>query len=297
MAAASDLVDLKAGALAVSLAPGIGGSIAALRLDGVDLLRPLSETDRMTGNVLGVASFPMIPFANRIGGNAFTFEGRTFRFQANNPPEIFHVHGTAWHRPWTVVFADASSATLALAVTDPDAYCYQAKQQFRLADDGLTLTTTVVNTGAERMPFGFGHHPWFPREDGVTIAFGATHFHLNEPEFMIGKRIALPPELSFGAPRPPPDFWLCSDYGGWDGSATVRFARRGLGLTVRGDANFRHLMVYADPASDVFCLEPQTNASCAFSRPGGFDDPLDSVVVLAPGERMRGTLRFVPFRI
>jgi aldose 1-epimerase len=286
MAAASDLVDLAAGPLAVSLAPGIGGSIAALRLDGVDLLRPLSETHRRTGNVLGVASFPMIPFANRIGGNAFTFEGRTVRFAANNPPEIFHVHGTAWHRPWTVVSSDGSSATLALA-----------EQQFRLADGDLSLATTVTNTGAERMPFGFGHHPWFPREDGVTIAFGATHFHLNEPEFMIGKRIALPPELSFGAPRPPPDFWLCSDYGGWDGSATVRFARRGLGLTLRGDAVYRHLMVYADPALDVFCLEPQTNASCAFNRPGGFDDPLDNVIVLAPGESMSGTLSFSPFRL
>lgn len=297
MAAISEHLELRAGRLAVDLAPAIGGSIARFQVDGVDVMRPLSDADRASANVLGVASFPMIPFANRIGGNAFVFEGQRYEFAANNPPEIFHVHGTAWHRPWTAEQAGPTAAVLSLEVADPSSYSYRAEQQFALSDAGLTLVTRVTNTGARRMPFGFGHHPWFDRHADTTVEFGATSFHLNEPEGVIGQRVSLPPEVSFNTAAPLPKYWRCSDYGGWDGSATVRFPGRGAGLTMKGDAAYKHVMFYADPALSVFCVEPQTNASGAFNRPDGFGDPEDGVILLAPGEGAEGTLTFTPFRI
>jgi aldose 1-epimerase len=64
-----------------------------------------------------------------------------------------------------------------------------------------------------------------------------------------------------------------------------------------GDAVFGHLMFYADPGLPVFCVEPQTNASCAFNRAGGFDDPDDGVIILEPGASAGGSLRFAPFRL
>lgn len=70
MAAISEHLELRAGRLAVDLAPAIGGSIARFRIDGIDVMRPLSDANRATCNVLGVASFPMIRFANRMGGVA-----------------------------------------------------------------------------------------------------------------------------------------------------------------------------------------------------------------------------------
>lgn len=297
MAAISEHLELRAGPLAVDLAPDIGGSIARFRIDGIDVMRPLSDANRSAGNVLGVASFPMIPFANRIGGNAFTFEGQRYGFAANNPPEIYHVHGTAWHRPWAAEQAGADSALLTLEVADPSSYSYRAEQRFTLTRTALELATRVTNTGKRRMPFGFGHHPWFDRDADTTVQFCATSFHLNEPEGMIGQRVSLPPEVSFNTAAPLPIYWRCSDYGGWDGGATLRFPGRGAGITMTGDAPYKHVMFYADPALNVFCVEPQTNASGAFNRPDGFGDPEDGVIVLAPGESAEGTLRFEPFRI
>ncbi|MDC9826341.1 aldose 1-epimerase [Devosia sp. ZB163] len=297
MAAVSEHLELRAGRLAVDLAPAIGGSIARFQIDGIDVMRPLSDASRKAGNVLGVASFPMIPFANRIGGNAFEFEGQRYEFAANNPPEIYHVHGTAWHRPWTAEQAGKASAVLSLEVADPSSYSYRAEQRFTLTDAGLELVTRVTNTGERTMPFGFGHHPWFDRDADTTVQFRARTFHLNEPEGMIGQRITLPPDVSFDTTQPLPRYWRCSDYGGWDGSATVSFPSRGAGITMKGDAPYRHVMFYADPALNVFCVEPQTNASGAFNRPEGFGDAEDGVIVLAPGESTEGTLRFEPFRI
>src|SRR3569833_3228039 len=94
------VIELSAGDLSIGLAPGIGGSLAYFRKGDVDLMRPLSSADLDAGNVLGVAMFPMVPYANRIADNAFDFGGRTWRFSANNPPEQFNVHGTGWHAPW-----------------------------------------------------------------------------------------------------------------------------------------------------------------------------------------------------
>ena len=93
--------EIRSGDLTLGLVPEIGGSVAYFRKAGADLMRPLSDADRARGNVLGVAMFPMIPYANRIADNQFTFDGSTYRFEQNNPPERFNVHGTAWQLPWT----------------------------------------------------------------------------------------------------------------------------------------------------------------------------------------------------
>lgn len=292
-----DVIRLAAGTLALELVPGIGGSTAAFRLDGIDIFRPLSAENFKRGNVLGVGSFPMVPYANRIAGNAFNFDGRTYRFEANNPPEVYNVHGTGWHRPWMVEDVTAQTARLSLVVEEPERFSYRAEQLFQLDATGLSLVTRVTNLGARRMPFGLGHHPWFPRDPDVVVGFRARSFHLNEPEMVIGERVSLPPEVAFDPPRGLPNRWRCSDYGGWDGEATIVFPGRGVGLRIEGDEAYRHLMVYADPTQPVFCIEPQTNASGAFNRAGAFTDPEEGLTLLGPGESLVATLRFRPYRL
>jgi aldose 1-epimerase len=292
------VIEFRAGRFAADLVPEIGGSLATFRLDGIDLMRPLSDADRAASNVLGTASFPMVPYANRIAGNAFEFRGRRYAFAMNNPPEIYNVHGTGWLRPWTVTGSSATEAELSLEVLEPgEAYSYRATQRYALDADGLSVTMTITNAGAEAMPFGFGHHPWMDRDPDVTVQFHARTFHLTEPEVVIGERISLPPELAFDTPRGLPARWRCSDYGGWDRTATVRFPSRDAGLTISADPAFNHLMFYADPRLPVFCLEPQTNASGAFNRAGGFEDPDEGVIVLEPGQIAAGTVRFGGFRL
>jgi aldose 1-epimerase len=297
MTSGLDMIELRAGRLAVDLVPAIGGSIAAFQFDGIDLMRRLSGADRSNGNVLGVASFPMIPFANRVGGNAFEFDGRRYTFDANNPPEIYHVHGTAWQRAWDAEQLESAQALLTLEVTDRATYSYRASQHFSLDEDALVLRTSVTNGGDRPMPYGFGHHPWFSRDEDTRIQFKSRTFYLSEPENMVGERINLPSELSYDRPRPLPARWRCSDYGGWDGSATISFPARGVGLTMNADPIYTHIFMFADPTSAVFCLEPQTNAACAFNRAGGFTDPQEGLIILAPNETVSANLRFEPFRI
>src|SRR5262245_11030973 len=254
------MIELSNGPFSIGLAAEIGGSLAWFRKDGVDHMRPLSDADREAANVTGTAMFPMVPYANRIAGNSFEFGGRTWRFEANNPPERFNVHGTGWHMPWQ---AERRSGGILLSLEHlaPDRpYSYQATQFLSLSADVLTVELGLTNRGDVAMPFGFGLHPWFERDPGTTLRFNATHFFMEGPEHIATEVLSLPPELDFRQRRLLPDSWRNNDYGGWDGTAELRFPRRGIGLSVEADPIFGHLMLYADPQRPFFCVEPQSNA-------------------------------------
>jgi aldose 1-epimerase len=294
--AAAEVIDCKAGELALGLVPGIGGSVAYFRCGGVDLMRPLSEADRAAKNVLGVAMFPMVPYANRIAGNAFDFGGRTWRFPANNPPENFNVHGTGWQSAWSAE-RDGETVTLALEhVDEAAAYSYAARQVFALTPEKLTVDLRLTNLGGVAMPFGFGLHPWFDRDPDVTVKFSASSFFMEGPEGIATERLATPPELDFSKGRALPASWRNNDYGGWPGSAEIDYPGRGIGLRIEAAPVFGHLMLYADPARPYFCVEPQSNAPTAFNRIAAGAAEGMGVVVLRPGESMAGRIAFTPLR-
>jgi aldose 1-epimerase len=293
----ADVVELAAGELSLGLVPAIGGSAAWFRLGGIDLMRPLSPADAAAGSVLGVAMFPMLPYANRIAGNAFAFGGRTWHFSANNPPERFNVHGTGWHSLWQAE-RTGSGERLSLAHLAPDEpYSYEATQHFELTPTALQVTLTLTNRGAVAMPFGFGLHPWFSRDRDVELKFSASHFFMEGPEGVATERLATPPELDFSAGRHLPSTWRNNDYGGWAGTAELRWPSRRVGLKMTADPIFGHLMLYADPQRPYFCVEPQSNAPTAFNRLAGGDVEGLGIVVLEPGQSMQGAITFAPFRL
>ena len=149
----------------------------------------------------------MVPYANRIAGNAFDFGDRTWRFAANNPPERFNVHGTGWHFPWTAEQGDDGTVLLSLEYIAPsEPYSYRATQRFELAAGGL-------------------------------------------------------------------------------------------GLAMKASPVFGHLMLYADPERSYFCLEPQSNAPCAFNRIASGRQQDMGVFVLDPGQTATGRVGFFPFAL
>jgi aldose 1-epimerase len=288
--------ELRNNDLTVGLVPEIGGSLAYFRKGDVDFMRPLSDVDRTRREVLGVAMFPMIPYANRIAENEFSFDGATYRFTANNPPEKFNVHGTAWHLPWTEQRIAADETVLELVHEKPDEpYSYRARQRFRLMPDRLVVDTEVENRGVRTMPFGFGQHPWFPTDADARVTFDARSVWILGQDGVPAERLRTPPEFDFTKSATLPRNWRGLCYGEWSGRAEIVWPRRGIGLSIEADPIFRHLMLYSDPKRPALCLEPQTNAVSAFtliSQGYGVSDV--GVVILEPGAKASGSMRFTP---
>jgi aldose 1-epimerase len=235
----------------------------------------------------------MVPFANCVRDNRFAFGGRTYEVAANMPGSRLNFHGSGWQSAWVVAGSDRTSAELQLTngIVD-DVYRYAAVQRFKLAPDSLEVTTTLTNRGDVAMPFSFGQHPWFPRHGDARLRFAASGRWRADAE---GQTVALARvegEADYERWREPPREYRNDCYAGWSGRAEIAWPGVGIGMMIEADRIFRHLMFHV-PRHDmhVFCLEPQTNAPCAFD---GLEEgrAAPGVIVLAPGESVSGTIRF-----
>lgn len=78
------IVTLAAGSLRLSLSPLIGGAISAFeRVEGGTPSPILRKCHTLLEKVLDAASFPLVPYVNRVRGGRFTFRGREVRLAPN----------------------------------------------------------------------------------------------------------------------------------------------------------------------------------------------------------------------
>ncbi len=287
-------VALSAGDLSLDLAPALGGSVASFRLAQLDLFRPLPADET---HAVRSGMFPMVPFANCIRDNSFDLDGENYRVTPNMEGSPLNFHGSGWLLPWTLTEQDASRAVLRLdgAKVD-DAYTFDAQQVFDLTEAGLAVELSVTNRAARRLPFSFGQHPWFPRHGATHLRFAANGLWTEGTNGVAGVLTNVPVNCDYAVWRQPPLSRQNNCYAGWDGTAHIAWPERRIGLSMRADPLFSHLMFHVPPSGEpVFCAEPQTNAPCGFdglesgSAQGG-------VFILDPGASIVGTIHFRPIR-
>ena len=94
---------LSGGDLLLVLSPGLGGAIRDFSFVGggghIPLLRPARAG---ADAVLDMASFPLVPFVNRIRGGRFSFRGRDVVLAPNMTGDFSPLHGQGWLGAWTV---------------------------------------------------------------------------------------------------------------------------------------------------------------------------------------------------
>lgn len=282
---------LVADAWTAVLAPDIGGSVASLRLAGVPVLREMEAAAIEAGDVRRAAAYPMLPYANRIAGGVFEFDGRRRVLRPNFPNSPHPLHGVGWRRAWTVAGADERSAELTLShgARGADAldwpFAFEARLAFGLSRGGLAVAFGLRNTGETPMPAGLGLHPFFPRQDDTRLAFHAAGAWTNDAEMIPSERVR-GGAWDFACARRLGAEALDNDLFGWDGRAAI--TRPGLATTLTADAAFRHLRLFTPSGQDWFALEPVTHMADAVHR---LDEPDHGLVILAPGEQLTGEVR------
>jgi aldose 1-epimerase len=292
MAAQTDLVRLLQGLLELDLCPAIGGGITLLRHRGQDLLRPAPARFFEQRDPREAAAFPLVPFSNRIADARFRFMGATYQLAPNFPPEPHAIHGQGWQHAWSVREASATAAVLefaySVAGTPLD---YRATQRFALSDQGVTVTLEVANAGAGPMPAGLGLHAYFVRSAGATLRARLGHVWQADARKLPKERVPLPPAWDFRRAPQVATLEMDNCFDGWDGNAAIAWPEQDLGLTITADPLFDHLVIYIPRGQDYFCVEPVSHVNDGFNLADrGVADT--GVRVLAPGERLCGTIRF-----
>ena len=260
---------MKAGAAEAVLAPAVGGSLAALRFAGADILRPAAANNV---DPLQMASFPLVPYTNRIAHGRFRVGGRDVRLPLNFGDHPHSIHGLGWTSAWHVEALTQNSAHLTHHHGGQDGWpwAYEAQQHFTLSDNAIEMRLMLRNISDAPMPAGLGFHPYFQADEGTSLQFQADRLWLATSDMLPVQEIAADAlgDWSAGAPVRG-DRLIDNVYGGWNGSAAVQRGDGTRMLLSAVGADWFH--VYRPPFSSVFCLEPVTHMPDAVNRPGGME--------------------------
>lgn len=288
--AADTSVRLRAGQLRLELSPSIGGAISAFEWEGEQGRRHLlRERNSVLENVLDAASFPLVPYVNRIRSGRFDFCGREVVIAPNMPGDPSPLHGQGWLHPWQVESAEEARAVLSFEHGAGEwPWSYRAEQLFELDAGGLSVRLTCRNQSEEAMPCGLGQHPYFPcgpetRIDAaVETAWTIDEYVLPVEQvpatgrFDLRERLVCSQNLDHG-------------FGGWGGTAVMTDPAWPYELRMSSpDARFFQL--YSPPAGGIFVAEPVSHANAALNAPEKNWEQL-GLRVLEPGESMQLDMR------
>jgi aldose 1-epimerase len=275
---------LSTGALRLALRPDLGGAIAGLWWADAHGELPVMRSSEPAelAAARAAASYPLVPYSNRVGLRRFRWHGRDFSTAPNFDDNPHSVHGVGWLRPWQVVSSSqgqgASEAELRY-VHAPDAhwpFAFDSRQRFELTGNALTLRLSVINTDTRSQPVGLGWHPYFPKRT-------RSHLHAQVSGRWDPDASGLPerhvPQAGISGDVANLAYDHCFD--GWNGTAQLRDERLSLTLT----SSFSRLVVYTPATKPYWCVEPVSHVSNAIQMA---DPARQGLVDLAPGATHEG---------
>lgn len=302
-------ISLACGALRLQLAPAVGGSIARFYSSGVatgdsrevDWLRPATRQALEQCDPLGMASFPLLPFCNRIRDGRATFEGREIRFPPNHPSvnSPHPLHGIGWQRPWTLVSDDGRSAKLSLDVPASEAWpwAFTALQHLVLDEQALHVTMTLTNRDSAAMPAGIGHHPYFPHTHGTRLTTATKAMWQGDSEVMpttleVSQAVQ---KLRTGVSLSELD--LDNNFVGWERDALVEWPPDGSparSLRLQAQAPLDFFVLYCPRGADHFCAEPVSQCTDWLNLLPHHDHSVLGGARLAPAESLHAQFSLTP---
>ncbi len=292
------IITLQNSQLTLQLAPACGGAISAFRYQqggqAFDIMRPASQAALADNDVLATASFPLIPFSNRIAQGEFNYQGQQAKLDVNMPPHPHPLHGQAWRQAWTIDEHNEHSATL--GYQHPQGgngwpWQYSATQHFELRDNELIISLTTHNEDSSAMPVGTGLHPYFPRTDDVEIDIPVKQVWLTDELCIPTELIDIPQDWRLNGPRTLSGLELDHCFTGWDGQARIRWPQHKLQLTLSHQGPLRYMVVFVPKGEDFFCVEPVSNIT-DFINMANRNTADTGLIELAPKESLSVTIRF-----
>ena len=229
----------------------------------------------------------LLPWPNRIRDGVYTLDGREHRLPLNEPERGNAIHGLVRWSSWTPVEEAADRVVLTHVLRPQPGYPFtlELRVEYSLGSDGLTVSTTAANAGADPCPYGAGSHPYVAVrsvDDAVLRLPASSILESDERGIPVGSS-PVEGAFDFRAPRPLGSVQLDHCFTDLERDEDG-YARVGVDdITLWVDESYPYLMVFtgdALPAAErrrSIAVEPMTCAPNAFASG-------DGLVVLEPGE-------------
>jgi aldose 1-epimerase len=168
-------------------------SLRSLTVRGLDIVEPfVTEPDAP-----GMAGATLAPWPNRVEDATWWHNGRR-HVLAMTEPELGHAnHGLLAEDDFVLLSRDESSATLGAEIRQRPGYPFDLDVVvgYRLADSGITVTTSVENRGTEPAPVALGAHPYLrigsTAIDELVLSVQATHAYRLDERHIPRQRFAV----------------------------------------------------------------------------------------------------------
>lgn len=257
---------LHAGKLRLEVHPEMGGSIAAFDWSNGASVHPVMRDGSSASNVLGAAAFPLVPFVNRIRRGSFTFRGREVRLTPNMAGDPSPLHGQGWLNAWEVDGASNTEALLRYRHRPGEwPWEYEAVQEFRLDEGGLSLRLSCRNRSPEPMPCGLGLHPYFPCSSQTRIDTDVGCAWTIDEQVLPVEQVPAEGRYSLK------DRAICGQdldngFGEWPGVTEIRNPDQPFDLRLEARAA-HYFHIYSPSEGGFFAAEPVTHANAALNAP------------------------------
>jgi aldose 1-epimerase len=268
----------------LGLVPSLGGGVAAWQLDShhavnqtkavVDLWR---LWDGVNADRYALASFPMVPWSNRIGLGGFEQDGIFHHIEPNRDGEAYPIHGDGWLQPW--VLTQPSDDTVVMTLESHEfqgnPYNYCAEQRFVLHEAGMTQTLSVTHMGDSPLPYGLGQHPWFLRSPSTSLHAPVKGVWLSGADPMPTRHANdFPVSWDLNGGINVNGTLVDNAFTGWAGHASIHYPDKNLKITMRvpdvqgNKKQEGFCLLYRPEQGSAFCFEPVTHPIDAFHVPG-----------------------------
>ena len=282
----TELLSLHAGALRCDLWPALGGAVAGLWYRDQVVLKPPSDGAPSSGR--DGASYPLVPYSNRIGDGQLQWAGSHYSLTPAFAPEPHTIHGVGWAHAWQVLAADASAATLVYQ-HGADAgwpFDFLATQTFQVTDSALEMTLSVRNDSAQPAPVGLGWHPYFAKDATTRIGFAASGRWEMDARMLPTQRRA-----HSGLNTDCSALQVDHCFDGWDGRVQIQMGSLAIGI----ESDLQQLVVFTTPNRDTLAVEPVShiNNAHALALHQGVAPESLGLRVVAPGQTTTARMRIV----
>jgi aldose 1-epimerase len=280
-----------------AIAVEVGGGLRSYTVDGRSVLDGY-DADAICD---GARCQTLIPWPNRVQDGQWSWQGERQQLTLSEPEQHNAIHGLVRWLSWDVVEHLEASVTLRCRSMPQPGYPWRLEvtNSWSLADDGLTVVTTVRNGSTTPAPVAVGFHPYITvgtetiDEAALTIP-ATTRLLTGAQQIPTGPEAVAGTAFDFTVARPIGDTEIDHTYANLqrdaDGLVRLRLADPGGSqtVTVWVDAAYPYLEIFTGDGLPDATRRRQGLGVEPMSAPPNAMATGESLVTVAPGEEWRG---------
>ncbi len=273
----------------------VGGGLRVYETGGGPVLDGYEADEQCSGGRGQV----LMPWPNRLRDGRYEWQGSTQQLPLTEVEAGNAIHGLVRWASWTASERGPDSIVMSHRLHPQPGWpgTLDLRIEYRLTDDGLSVTTRGENTGAEACPFGAGFHPYFrlgaSTVDELALSVPArTRVESDERGLPTGRTSVAGSRFDYRSGRQIGDARLDDCFTDLDrdpdGRAHAELSFEGRSASLWVDEAYAYLMIFT---GDTLAPERRRHGLAVepMSCPADALRSGEGIVTLQPGEAFTGT--------